>query len=150
MASHVNFKINIKKKFIVNGREYGSEAEMPPEIRTAYEKAVHGGLASNIKVGSSPAKVVFNGQEYGTMADMPAEVRRIYEGAMAAIQKEDIEIDRHEPEKEILLPKMRREGNFPGVETWGKDGIKPSSVNWKIWGVGLAVVIILAAVYALT
>ncbi len=151
MQDHVNFNIQIKKKFIVNGREYGSVKEMPEDARNAYEKASALSLGPDIHTGNSPTKVVFNGQEYRSAGEMPPEVRRIYEGAIAAVQSQGIEIDRKNPERGLYFYKKNGEGKFPGADIFPKRrGINPSSTNWKLWGMGLAIALILAFFYTLT
>jgi hypothetical protein len=55
----VDFNVNVKRKYVVNGKEYASLEEMPPEIREAIEKAKHGvpGLDRLEKATNSPADV---------------------------------------------------------------------------------------------
>lgn len=81
----MSINISIKKKFVVNGREYGSIDEMPDNIRDAYRKAMEGLDAGR----SSPpppasARIVFNGQEYADTEAMPPDVRQAYESIMEA------------------------------------------------------------------
>jgi hypothetical protein len=80
----INF--NVKTKIKVNGIEYNSPEEMPPDVRGIYEKAMANreGSTSNTKVNS---KITFNGQTYGSLDEMPLDVRRIYESVMAAVDK---------------------------------------------------------------
>ncbi len=73
----MDFKINVKKTFKINGKEYHSVEEMPEDVRKAYEKAM-GGLRS--AVGN---KIVFNGKEYHSVEEMPEDARQAYEKAMA-------------------------------------------------------------------
>lgn len=88
----INLKLNVKRKFIVNGVEYGSPEEMPPEIRAAYEKAVQGGASLSasgyFSLGAKPVqrttKITVNGQTYDSIEAMPEEIRRLYEDAMRA------------------------------------------------------------------
>lgn len=82
----VNF--NVKRKFIVNGKEYASVEEMPPELREAYEKAVRSGAGVRIEKPqvSVESKIVFNGQEYRSLEAMPAEVRRLYQSVMKSVE----------------------------------------------------------------
>ncbi len=39
-GSGVSFKVNVQRRFKINGREYGSVEEMPPEVRALYEQAL--------------------------------------------------------------------------------------------------------------
>jgi hypothetical protein len=38
--SHRDIKINVKKRYVVNGKEYHSLEEMPADIRQVYETAI--------------------------------------------------------------------------------------------------------------
>jgi|WetSurSiteA1Bulk_404760.scaffolds.fasta_scaffold69917_1 hypothetical protein len=82
----VNF--NVKRKFIVNGKEYASVEEMPPELREAYEKAMRSGAGVRIDKPqvSVESKIVFNGQEYRSLEAMPEEVRRVYLSVMKSVE----------------------------------------------------------------
>lgn len=88
----INF--SVKNKFIVNGKEYGSVEEMPPEIRDAYKKAITGspGSGSSGTVETEKTKLVFNGKEYASEDDMPQEERELYKVVMKAMEKEGISI----------------------------------------------------------
>ena len=89
----INLKVNVKRKFIVNGVEYGSPEEMPPEIRAAYEKTVQSGAALSasgyFSLGTKQpvqrmTKITVNGQTYDSVEAMPEDIRRLYEDAMRA------------------------------------------------------------------
>ena len=84
----MTMNITVRKKIIVNGREYKSVEEMPENIRNAYRNAMAaaGGPGHAINPEGSKVKIVFNGQVYKSAEDMPLEVRRIYDGAMAAVE----------------------------------------------------------------
>src|SRR5207244_2408424 len=69
-------KINLKTKIKYKGQEYSSVEELPPEARSAYEKAMATGGTS------FSTKIVFNGQEYASLDQMPAVQRQLYEVAM--------------------------------------------------------------------
>lgn len=87
-------KFNVKRKYVVNGKEYGSLEEMPTAIREAYEKAVgktHGTEHGNIPTISSQ-KIVFNGQEYESVNSMPADVRQLYESVMKTVNEGNISL----------------------------------------------------------
>ena len=83
----VNF--DVKRKFIVNGKEYRSVEEMPPELRAAYEKAVRSGTGVRIEKPqvSVETKIVFNGKEYDSLEEMPADARRLYRSVMKSVEK---------------------------------------------------------------
>ena len=70
--------ITLKSKIRYNGQEYSSPAQLPPEIRMAYEKALH---QKAIKMN-----FVINGEKFGTEAEMPADVRKLCDDVMSAIE----------------------------------------------------------------
>lgn len=82
----MKLNVDIKKKVVVNGQEYGSVAEMPEEIRRAYENAINTSLGAGQPAGpgGGGAKVVFNGREYRSLEEMPPETRRLYDMAVSA------------------------------------------------------------------
>ncbi len=86
----IQFKINVRRKIVVNGHEYGSVEEMPGDLRRAYEKRM--GIATDASAavgrGNVTTKMVVNGQEYASVDDMPPEVRAIYEMARRAVDAE--------------------------------------------------------------
>src|SRR5436305_14698018 len=69
-------KINLKTKIKYNGQEYSSVEELPPEARSAYEKAI---AAESATIST---KIVFNGQEYASPEQMPTAERQLYEDAL--------------------------------------------------------------------
>src|SRR5204862_8113330 len=69
-------KINLKTKIKYNGQEYSSVEELPPEARSAYEKAI----AAESAIRST--EIVFNGREYASPEQMPTAERQLYEDAM--------------------------------------------------------------------
>jgi hypothetical protein len=87
----MNVNVNVKRKFKVNGKEYNSIEEMPPDIRNAFEKAI----ASQADKGqpASPTtmqtKIIFNGIEYQSLDAMPQDVRQLYEKVLKAAETEN-------------------------------------------------------------
>jgi hypothetical protein len=86
---------NIKRKFTVNGVEYGSPEEMPTEIRAIYEKATQSGAtlsSSGYWVGgvktARTTKITINGRTYDSLEAMPEEDRKLYEQAMGTVRAE--------------------------------------------------------------
>ena len=69
--------LNVKRKITVNGKEYHSLEELPPDIRAMYDKAMASG-----KKDVTVRRVVINGQEVGSMEDVPADVRAALAGAL--------------------------------------------------------------------
>ena len=74
----MSVKITVKKRIVVNGKEYQSVEELPSGIREAYEKAV-----ADRTGPSTSLNVTFNGQEYDSLESMPPEIRRLYEDAVS-------------------------------------------------------------------
>ena len=78
--------IDVKRQYVVNGKEYSSLEEMPPEIRRIVDET----LASDIVAGilkdpmHAKGKVIFNDKEYDSIASMPVAERAVYESAMKA------------------------------------------------------------------
>jgi hypothetical protein len=70
--------ITLKRKIRYNGQEYSSPAELPPEVRLAYEKALHDGVVKK--------KFVFNGEQFANEDAMPADVRRLCDDVMGVIE----------------------------------------------------------------
>ena len=70
--------ITLKSKIRYNGREYSSSAELPPEVRMAYEKALHSGAVKK--------KFVFNGELFANEDAMPADVRKLCDDVMGVIE----------------------------------------------------------------
>jgi predicted methyltransferase len=84
----MDVKFNVKYKFKVNGKEYGSLEEMPAPIRETYEKAVansKGKEHANIP-SVTAGKINYNGQEYESMDVMPADIRQMYETVMKTVK----------------------------------------------------------------
>jgi hypothetical protein len=82
----VNF--NVKTKIKINGKEYSSPDEMPPDVRSLYEKAKANrqNPSANTRIKTN-SKITFNGQTFDSLDEMPAEVRRIYDDVMSTLDK---------------------------------------------------------------
>jgi hypothetical protein len=70
--------ITLKAKIRYNGQEYASPADLPPEVRVAYEKALHDGAVKK--------KFVFNGEQFASEEAMPADVRRLCDDVLGVIE----------------------------------------------------------------
>ena len=70
--------ITLKSKIRYNGQEYSSAAELPPEVRIAYEKALHGGAVKK--------RFVFNGEQFANEDAMPADIRKLCDDVMGVIE----------------------------------------------------------------
>jgi hypothetical protein len=68
----------LKSKIRYNGQEYSSPAELPPEVRVAYEQALHSGAVKK--------KFVFNGEQFANEDAMPADVRKLCDDVMGVIE----------------------------------------------------------------
>ena len=76
-------KVNVKTKIKYKGQEYSSVEELPPEARSAYEKAIAGDS------GAISTKIVFNGREYASPEQMSTADRQLYEDAMKLTHDND-------------------------------------------------------------
>jgi hypothetical protein len=74
-------KFRLKTKIRYDGREYSDPNELPPEVRTAYEKALRSDATH-----PAAAKIVFNDHEYADPSEMPDGVRRLCEDVMSVIE----------------------------------------------------------------
>src|SRR5438876_9353948 len=70
--------ITLKSKIRYNGQEYSSPAELPPDVRAAYEKALHDGAVKK--------KFVFNGEQFANEEAMPADVRKLCDDVIGVIE----------------------------------------------------------------
>jgi hypothetical protein len=99
----------MQTRITVNGVEYNSVDQMPPDVRRQYERAMgtladtdrngvpdilEGGMASSLTSRSSrdpevvstvvtSSKIVVNGREYARWEDVPPEIRRLVQSAGA-------------------------------------------------------------------
>ena len=70
--------ITLKTRIRYNGQEYSSPAELPPDVRLAYEKALH---------DPSTKKFTFiNGQKFANEEAMPPDVRKLCDDVMGVIE----------------------------------------------------------------
>jgi len=70
--------IALKSKIRYNGQEYSSPAELPPDIRTAYEKALH--------EGDVKKRFVVNGQSFNSEDALPADLRKLCDDVLSVIE----------------------------------------------------------------
>jgi hypothetical protein len=84
----MSININVKHTFKVNGKEYSSTDEMPPEVREIFQKAMaaKAGPGLHTKVTTSRTKFIFNGTEYESIDKMPQDVRQLYEKVLRAAE----------------------------------------------------------------
>jgi len=86
--------ITLKTKIRYNGQEYASPAELPPEVRLAYEKALHDGA-----VKKRFTRFSVNGQHFDSEDAMPADVRKLCEDVLGVIENNG----------EVTIPKTQSE-----------------------------------------
>lgn len=113
----MNVKINFKRKFKVDGKEYNAIEEMPPDIRNAFEKATAAGKAIP---SIAQNKIIFNGIEYKKIEDMPPDVRQLYEQALDAVQSGDVRTG------------LKINGNISGSQTISKTSVNINRNNLGI------------------
>ena len=70
--------ITLKSKIRYNGREYSSPADLPADVRLAYEKALHEAAIKK--------KFVVNGQSFASEDAMPGDIRKLCDDVMGVIE----------------------------------------------------------------
>jgi hypothetical protein len=70
-----------KTTISVNGKEYHSLDELPPELRALYDQAIASG-----KGDVTVRRFVINGRKIGGMDDMPADLRDALAGTLGPKQ----------------------------------------------------------------
>lgn len=86
----MNVNVNVKRKYKINGKEYNSIEEMPPDIREAFEKALASQSGKSSILSSQQSKIIFNGIEYKNIEDMPLDVRELYEKVLKAAETGEV------------------------------------------------------------
>ena len=130
----MDVKIDVKTKYKVNGKEYSSLEEMPPEIRAMFKEPLTGLSVPMTGPGmpSGGDKIVVNGVEYSSLESMPPEARQMYEEAMTALQADE--------------KSMEKEMGFSGMNVFpdgqpGPPGISGSSAEQESSGFSKALII---------
>ena len=80
----MELNVNIKRTYQINGRDYQSPEEMPPDVRALFDAAMNSTAGKNAARGPVTGKIVFNNVEYESPDDMPTYLRNIYEQALSA------------------------------------------------------------------
>jgi hypothetical protein len=70
--------VTLKSKIRYNGQEYSSPSDLPPEVRMAYEKALHEGHVTR--------KFTLNGHSFASEDAMPPDIRRLCDDVMEVIE----------------------------------------------------------------
>jgi hypothetical protein len=75
-------------KIEFNGYEYASADEMPPDVRVAYERAIHEtpALHSGARLAAKlKAKIILNDTEFNHAGEMSVDDRHLYHEALEAV-----------------------------------------------------------------
>ena len=108
----------IQRKFTVNGKEYGSLDQVPPEFRAAIEKALESGATA------SSTTVTVNGRTYASLDEVPAPLRTVVRGRTSLVV---------------------RYGNPPTNEAGDRTGLRPEpilSMKTVVLALGLAALLV--------
>ncbi len=119
-----------EQRIVVNGQEYGSGEEMPPDVRALYERALRaaaearaggGGTEPTTSEGGAPAHVtvqtvktstrfVVDGKEYGSVDELPPAARAALRDALGTSSPNRLTyaVDRAEEEPESEPSEGRR------------------------------------------
>ncbi len=119
----MSISLKVKRKYKINGIEYNSVEEMPPDIRNAFEKAMASRAGSDHQGNPAPVrtKIIFNGTEYDGLEAMPQDVRQLYEKMLRAAETGDVPPDIiTEGEIKGILEGPKTSGNInPGMGDMG-------------------------------
>lgn len=138
--------INVKTKIIVNGKEYGSPDELPPELRKSYDQAIANKSAYPQMHITGNSKVTFNGQTYNSRDEMPEEVRHIYDNAMDALDKDHGGIPDAPQTGEPAVPPTTGTSAPIAPLPAQQSPISPDqSVNWKTIVTVMVILLVLLA-----
>jgi hypothetical protein len=146
----VKINLNIKSKFIVNGKEYKSVEEMPDTIRQAYER-VRESRSDALHIegaARSTTRITFNGQEYDSPDAMPPDIRQTYDHVMESLLKGKVP-----PELTSLIQGngvlsgygMEEHRTAEGPKPMVFESAFPTSKRWLI--VGLLLLMVLGSLF---
>jgi len=91
--------VTLKAKIRYNGQEYASPADLPPDVRLAYERALH--------EGSIKKKFLMNGAQFASEDEMPADVRKLCDDIMSVIENNGEVTIPNSQSRERLLTKRQ-------------------------------------------
>jgi hypothetical protein len=80
----MGIEVNVTREFVINGKQYHSLEEVPPDIRQAIEETLRSPGAQTGTAGNQ-ARISVNGRPYDGVDAMPGGVREIYAVAMQCI-----------------------------------------------------------------
>jgi hypothetical protein len=143
-------QFNVKWKFKVNGKEYGSVDEMPGPVRDAYEKAGKNapGPGHRPILSATTTKIVFNGQEYSNVDAMPADIRQMYQSIMKVVQSGGSAPGDNAGGKIGGTTTTRNIDGFP-VSSDAPSPLAPESLSSRKLILGVAILVLLAGLYFL-
>src|ERR1700731_632059 len=99
--------VTLKSKIRYNGQDYSSPAELPPEIRAAYEQALHSGAVKK--------KFMFNGEQFADEDAMPPDVQKLCDDVMGVIENNgEVTIPNGKPEPLLTKREIVVVGLFAG------------------------------------
>jgi len=78
----MGIEVNVTRNFTVNGKQYHSLEEVPPEIREAIRAKLASAATGSVAIHGD---IVVNGKRYNDVKAIPEGVREIYEVAMQCI-----------------------------------------------------------------
>ncbi|HOU50821.1 MAG: hypothetical protein KBG22_07510 [Smithella sp.] len=144
-------KFDLKRKYIVNGREYTSIEQMPADIRQVYEKAVSGkeGISNENILSLSAGKIVFNGQEYESVDSMPLDIRQMYEKIMKSVGEGKVAVSGKAGINKDGTSVSFQKGGVLNAYTMSKPITPGSFFSPRLLIVGAAVIILLIGIYVL-
>jgi hypothetical protein len=148
--------ISVKTKIRVNGQDYRSVDDMPPDVRQTYERALaamagakHGGLLDTMEKGvranaqmvSNATKVIFNGREYSSVEQMPANVRHLYQAVIAAVEPTGTPTA---PETDgAVQPAPESGGRTASLPTLSTgSSVRLEATNWRLVLVAVAILVL--------
>lgn len=142
-------KFNVKRKYIVNGKEYASIEEMPADIRQAYERAVSGkGGFTHENISSlSAGKIVFNGQEYESIDLMPLDIRQMYETIMKSVGEGNMSVTGKAGINMDGTSSSFQKGGVLNAYTMSKPITPKSFFSPRLLIIAAAIIILLAGIY---
>jgi len=139
-------KINVKTKIIVNGKEYGSPDELPPELRKSYDQAILNKSAYPQMHIAGNSKVTFNGQTYNSRDEMPEEVRLIYDHAVEALDKDHDGIpDALQTGEQVVPPTTETSTPIEPLPAQPSPISPDRSVNWRTIVTVMVILLVLLA-----
>jgi len=80
MKTKMDVKLDVKRKYKFQGKEYDSIGDMPPEGQAAFRKAVpsESELENRVELKEGITKITYQGKEYN-LDELPPTVRKLYE-----------------------------------------------------------------------